>query len=217
TGPQVLLFTTNTPVTFTDTSLTTNPLTIGPKATVTETLTVTDPFQIQSITTKLSISAANDPDLEATLVHPDGTAIKLFTNVGNTGTPPFSNFTNTVFDDAASTPIQQGAPPFNIGSFNPQIPLSRLKGKASNGAWKLVTKNDAGSPNTLPAWSLTLLQNIPGTELGQPVADQATVTFRIFMQDPTNALSQTTWAALGGAANNGQVSTVLVGTLTNGS
>src|SRR5262249_53035113 len=76
---------TNVPVTFTDGVLPLTPLTIGPNKTVTETLTVTNPFLIQGITTKLNILAQNDPDLEATLIAPDNTAIKLFTNVGNSG------------------------------------------------------------------------------------------------------------------------------------
>src|SRR5262249_2261218 len=172
---------TNVPITFTATNL---PLTIGPNETVTATLDIDNPFLIQGLTTKLSISALNDPDLEAVLVHPDGTEIKLFTNVGNIGSGPHSDFTNTVFDDFAATPIQQGLPPFNIGSFNPQIPLSRLKFKSSAGTWKLVIKNDGTNTNTLTAWSLTLLQNIPGTDLGEPVSDQATVHFRIFTQAP---------------------------------
>jgi subtilisin-like proprotein convertase family protein len=190
---------TNVPVIFTNNSL---PLTIGPNSTVTATLNITNPFLIQGITTQLSITAMNDPDLEATLVHPDGTKIKLFTKVGNILSGPHSNFTNTVFDDAAPTPIEQGVPPFNIGSFNPQIPLSGLKGKTSAGTWKLIIKNDAGNTNTLTAWSLTLLQNIPGTNLGEPIVDQANVDFRIFTNAPDNVQSQTTWTPVGGASNN---------------
>ena len=50
-----------------------------------------------------------DPDLEASLVAPDGTTVVLFTKVGGGPGNNHANFTNTIFDDNASTPIQRGS------------------------------------------------------------------------------------------------------------
>ena len=44
---------------------------------------------------------------------------------------------------------------------------------------------------------------MPQNGLGEPVADQTTVNFRIFVMDPTNAQSQNTWTAVGPAPLTG--------------
>jgi subtilisin-like proprotein convertase family protein len=148
-------------------------------------------------TVLLNIKDADDRDLEATLIAPDGTRIRLFTRVGARPGLPQNDFTNTVLDDFAGTPIQLGQPPFT-GSFNPQEPLAGLSGKGSTGTWQLEIKNDSTTnTGTLLGWSLTLNQHVPGSGLGEAVADQANVSFRIFTMDPTNALDQKVWTAVG--------------------
>jgi subtilisin-like proprotein convertase family protein len=175
---------------------------IGPLRTVSVPLTVSDSFIIQGATLQLNILSTFDPDLSAVLIAPDGTTVKLFSNVGG-GFPNPQNFSNTVFDDAATTPIQLGTPPYSASSFNPQTPLSALIGHGSAGTWQLVITNRSHSnSSTLTNWILNLKENIPGTGLGEPVADQTTVSFRIFTQDPTNALSHDTWTAIGPEGNN---------------
>ena len=81
---------------------------------------------------QLNLTFANDPDLTATLYHYDATGTligqvdPLFSSVGS-GTNT-ANFTNTVFDDNAATPIQDGSAPF-FATFNPQHPwLSAFAG-----------------------------------------------------------------------------------------
>ena len=70
------------------------------------------------------------------------TSVQLFSNVGQTGLQ--ANFSSTTFDDTASTPIQNGGPPF-FGTFNPQFPLSVFKGHTSGGKWTLeITDNGLG-------------------------------------------------------------------------
>src|SRR5581483_7501047 len=49
---------------------------------------------------------------------------------------------------------------------------------------------------------LTLQEAVPTSGLGEPVADQATVHFRIFNLDPTNPLSHQVWTAVGPAGNS---------------
>ena len=91
-----------------------------PLGTVTQplnsTINVPDSFPVAGVSVQLNITDANDPDLEAYLIAPDGTTVQLFKNVGATGTK--ANFTNTVFSDNATTSILAGGAPF-FGSFQP--------------------------------------------------------------------------------------------------
>jgi subtilisin-like proprotein convertase family protein len=202
---------TGPPVTLAPGKTTSIPLNFGPEN-----------FTIQGAQLKLNITYPFDPDLEASLVAPDGTTVVLFTKVGGGSGVNHANFINTVFDDNASTPIQTGVAPFT-GSFNPQTPLSALKGKSSLGIWTLVIKNDNTGTVTgihaLNSWSLTLDEAIPGTGLGEQVADQFTGHFRIFTEDTQNNLSHITWTAVGPSSIAGNLASVpsgAIATLPNG-
>jgi sugar lactone lactonase YvrE/subtilisin-like proprotein convertase family protein len=182
------------------------PVTLTPGKTTSIPLNFPEQFVIrQNTTLELNITYPHDPDLAAVLVAPDGSQVKLFTNVGNNGTK--ANFTNTIFSDTATTPIELGVAPFNssnLGAFNPQTPLSGLLGKGSAGTYQLLIANSSASTTgTLNSWSLNLQEAVPGTGLGEAVADQATVSFRIFTQNPSNTLSHTTWTGVGPAAIDG--------------
>jgi hypothetical protein len=170
-------------------------------------------FANQGVSLQLNISDPQDKDLRAALVAPDGTIIPLFTHVP---IPTSSNpqglggdFLNTIFDDNAMSPISNATSPPFLGSYQPQSPLSVLTGKSIVGTWQLVIANDApagqASRNgTLNSWSLILKKPNPQTGIGEVVADQATVSFRIFTMDPTNKLSHSSWTAVGPAGiNNG--------------
>ena len=78
---------------------------------------------------QINLSYPNDPDLTATLFYdmgmPNQISVPLFSSVGH-GTNT-ANFTNTVFDDNAGTPIQSGGAPF-FATFNPQKSLSAFAG-----------------------------------------------------------------------------------------
>ncbi len=185
------------------------PAAIPDLKTGTSTLTIQDSFLLAGVTLTLNIQHPNDPDLVATLVAPDGTRVRLFTNIGTTGTR--ANFTNTTFDDNASTPIQNGGPPF-FGRFNPQQPLSDLIGKNVNGTWTLeVEDTQSGNTGTITGWSLTFQKPETGSGLGEPVADRVSSNFRIFTMDPTNPLASSTWTAVGPAAINGQANSGRIG------
>ncbi len=64
-------------------------------------------------------------------------------------------FTNTTFDDEASTNIHAGSPPF-IGSFLPNQPLSTFDDEEINGDWTFVVINHDSSPVNPPDLELTL-------------------------------------------------------------
>jgi hypothetical protein len=170
-------------------------------------LSVPDNFVIQGVTLGLNINTQDVRDLSAYLQAPDGTRIQLFTNVGAGGTS-FVNFTNTVFSDSATggpgsptNPIQGGQAPFT-GTYNPQEPLSTLVGKASAGTYLLVVTSRTtinGHQTAIVNWSLILTRPIPITGLGELVADQSTVNFRIFSLAKGNPTSSKTWTAVGPA------------------
>ena len=131
--------TTTSPYTAADLPMTIpRPVSSTTPGTVSSSITVPDSFVIQGDTTQagasvmqvqLSLTYPNDPDLTATLYHYDLTGqnllgqVILFSGVG-TGTNT-ANFNNTVFDDNAGTPIQNGSAPF-FATFNPQQSLATV-------------------------------------------------------------------------------------------
>jgi subtilisin-like proprotein convertase family protein len=176
------------------------PVAILQSSMATATLNVTDSFVIRGLTLTLNITSTRDSDLIATLVAPDGTSIRLFTNLAGNNT--LQGFANTILDDNASTPIQLGLPPFN-GTFNPQTPLLRLLNHGSLGTWQLVIENTSSTNlSTLTSWSLNFQKSSAGTGLGEGPEDGPSVSFRIFNSDPTQKISQTSWSAVGPAAEN---------------
>ncbi|MHA3702858.1 S8 family serine peptidase [Jatrophihabitans sp. YIM 134969] len=96
-----------------------------------------------------------DGDLIGTLTAPDGTEVTLFSRTGGTG----ENFCQTVFTDAATTPIQGqplDAAPFT-GQFKPAEPLSTLDGVNANGTWTFTVSDNAGADTgTLRAFTLNV-------------------------------------------------------------
>src|SRR6185312_130844 len=140
-------------------------------------------------------------DLVGELIAPDGTVIRLFTNVGNpTRNPPGTLwFSNTLFSDVGNTPIQSGFQPFDSGPYNPQFPLDNLSGLNANGTWTLRILNSGTHTPHLTSWTLSLPQISGGTGLGETNADSFAVSFRIFNQDPTSLLTQDVWTAVGPA------------------
>jgi subtilisin-like proprotein convertase family protein len=193
--------------------------TFAPGGAASSTIVVADDFIITQdalnhIQLQLTVNHQNIPDLVGTLTAPDGTVVNLFTNDGIFGAvagQPHPNMANTLFDDSASfAPIQNAAAPVGTGPFKPVTPLSNLVGKNARGIWTLTitnqTRNAANAyslgtfTGTLVQWSLALPFTTPGTGLGETGADQQTVRFRIFTQDPSNPLSSSVWTAIGPAS-----------------
>ena len=185
---------------------------------VTSTIIVPDSFMIQGDTTSSGVSGLRvtvnltypyDPDLTLTLQHLDvngnllGT-VPLATSVGN-GSNNTANFTNTIFDDNATTPIQSGGAPF-FATFNPQMPLSALAGMNAQGSWVLMIQNSAtgsGGAGTVNSWSLSFQKPVPTSGLGEPGADDINASFRIFNLGQANAMSAEAWTPVGPASISG--------------
>jgi subtilisin-like proprotein convertase family protein len=179
------------------------PVTLEPGRTVASTITVPDNFNILDLNLQLNASISFAADLSADLVVLDPGApggerrIHLFSNLRRTA--PFANLTNTVLDDDATTLIQNGGPPF-LGSFKPIEPLDSLVGSTAATTFRLEITTAAGaSIGTLNSWRLIFTRAQTGTGLGEPIADQATIDFRIFNLDPTNPVASSEWVAVGPA------------------
>ena len=130
---------------------------------MTSTIIVPDNFMVLGDTTSsgvsglrvtLNLSYPSDPDLTLTLEHFDLNgdllgSVPLASNVGS-GTNQTANFTNTIFDDNATTPIQNGGAPF-FATFNPQMPLSAFAGMTAQGTWVLVVQNKSTTVAAAPS------------------------------------------------------------------
>ncbi len=141
-------------------------------------------------------------DLKATLTGPDSTTITLFNKVGQFGSGSRTSFSNTVFDDSASTPIQLASVPITGGPFNPQDSLTNaFDGKNAAGNWTLTITNTGSTTGFINHFELRLPKAVPNNGLGETIADQSTVSFRIFTQSTNNAQSSKQWTAVGPSGN----------------
>lgn len=144
---------------------------VGPNSgSITERIiNISDDKVISDINVTININHVNVGDLEIKLVGPDNTEVMLSNMNGGTG----DNYTNTVFDDDASTSISSGSAPFT-GSFTPDGDLNDFNGLSSLGDWKLViSDNQDGNGGAFLNWSIQICANnglsvndfLAGTEL----------------------------------------------------
>ena len=134
----------------------------GPSGTITApfgspvvlTLAVTAPgFSIEDLNVDVDINYDPTADLIIELTSPSGTTVVLANGPGDIFLSP--DFTNTVFDDEASTPIASGSAPFT-GSFIPDGALSAVDLEPADGTWTLtVTPGFFGfAPGSVNSWNL---------------------------------------------------------------
>ena len=95
---------------------------------------------ISDINVTINIQHTWNNDLDIFLISPAGTIVELSTDNGNDDD---DNYTNTVFDQEASTAITSGTSPFT-GTFIPEGDLSVLYGEMSGGNWTLSVDDDLG-------------------------------------------------------------------------
>jgi len=121
--------------------------------TITSVITVTDDFQVNDVNVTINIDHTWASDLDIKLIAPDGvTEVILVEDAGGSG----DNFTDTVFDDAATEQIANGAPPFT-GVFQPQGSLADFNGLQTVGDWTLSIFDDANQDGgSLNSWSLQI-------------------------------------------------------------
>src|SRR5262249_640178 len=125
------------------------------------------------------------------LIAPDGTQIVLAQGNGGSG----ADFTNTTFDDEASTSISSGSAPFS-GSYQPLGLLAALQGKNVKGTWTLRVTNTYGQRvGKIPSWSLIVTR----TSNGNPVA--APPTAALSAQSNAGVVAAATFALAPGNTN----------------
>jgi subtilisin-like proprotein convertase family protein len=158
------------------------PLAIPSTGSIFSTLTVSQAGRVKGVRVRIgSITHPYDGDLRIQLISPDGTSVTLIdSNLSNNG----HNFTNTVFDQSASTPITSASAPYT-GTFRPQGDLSAFNGKQQQGTWELeVTAVSPGQTGLLNSWGADVAKAVcTGNPLGSitaspnPVLPNGTVTF----------------------------------------
>ena len=105
----------------------------------------------------LDINHQQDADLDVYLIGPDGTRVELFTDVGGGG----DNFSGTILDDEAATPITSGSAPF-AGSYQPEGALSDFDGSDAKGEWTLEITDDRNRRSgSLNSWSIEITPSMP--------------------------------------------------------
>jgi len=118
------------------------PITIaasGPNANYLSVITITDNLPITDVNVKINIDHDWNTDLDIFLISPTGTMVELSTDNGDDD----DNYTDTVFDQQATTLITAGTSPFT-GSFIPEGDLSILNGEMTAGDWTLSVDDDFG-------------------------------------------------------------------------
>ncbi len=106
----------------------------------TSVINVANDAVISDVNVTINISHDWNNDLDIFLISPSGTSVELSTDNGNDGE---QDYTNTVFDQDATTSITFGSSPFT-GTFIPEGDLSILNGEMSGGNWTLSVDDDFG-------------------------------------------------------------------------
>lgn len=112
-------------------------------------LTVDAVAPVQDVNITVNITHASVGKLSLKLNHL-ATSVNLSNNRGGDG----DNFTNTTFDDEATTPIASGTAPFT-GTFQPDGVLGNHDGHDAPGEWVLHVEN-GGAKGTIDSWSVRI-------------------------------------------------------------
>ncbi|MBM3964795.1 MAG: choice-of-anchor D domain-containing protein [Planctomycetes bacterium] len=146
TGSDVVTFNSPGPVDIVDGGIVSSPI------------VVTAGGLAADINVRVNITHTWDSDLDISLVAPDGTEVLLAGGLGLDG----DNYTNTVFDDSATTAIEAGAPPFT-GTFIPAQPLSAMNNKILTGTWQLkVVDTVLADIGVILDWSMEVTRQLGG-------------------------------------------------------
>ncbi|MGF1555100.1 reprolysin-like metallopeptidase [Paucihalobacter sp.] len=140
------------------------PITITTAANVTYTSSIVVPFDftITDVNVGIDITHTWNSDLLISLISPNNTTVVLSNRRGGSG----DNYTNTVFDQEATTPIGSGAPPFT-GTFIPDGDLTTIYNEMSAGTWTLQVQDLAsGDGGTINAFNLEIC-GIPTLSLSE--------------------------------------------------
>ena len=117
-------------------------------------INVTADQEVTDVNVTINIQHTWAADLDVSLTSPGGTVVLLTS--GNPAGVGDDDYTMTVFDQEAATPISAGSAPFT-GTFIPQGDLSTIYTEMSMGDWTLnITDTAAQDGGQLNSWSLEL-------------------------------------------------------------
>ncbi|WP_290696553.1 reprolysin-like metallopeptidase [Lacinutrix sp.] len=131
----------------------------GANANYTSVISITENLPITDVNVKINIDHDWNNDLDIFLISPNGTSIELSTDNGADGD---DNYTNTFFDQEATTAITTGSSPFT-GSYIPEGDLSTLIGQMTAGDWTLSVDDDFGGADGGTITEFTLEFCVQGT------------------------------------------------------
>jgi hypothetical protein len=157
----------------TDTPVPIDPLSSGSSSITVSGIT----SSVAKVTVSLYMTSDDNSELDMYLMGPDGTSVALATSTGGAfgsdyGTACTPDVNRTTFDDAASTSIYSGSPPFT-DSYRPEEMLATFNGKSGskvNGTWTLVVGNFLATAE-LECWSLNISQPLCSNDGGACSAD----------------------------------------------
>jgi subtilisin family serine protease/subtilisin-like proprotein convertase family protein len=131
-------------------------------------------LRINDLEVQVTLSHSWVGDLRLRLRAPNGQEVVLANRRGGSG----RNLTDTLFDDAATQSIADGAAPYS-GSFRPESSLALFTGKNAAGTWRLfVDDQSPGDTGTLLAWSLLIEPRSGSSRLLSQEQTRATVALR---------------------------------------
>jgi subtilisin-like proprotein convertase family protein len=108
--------------------------------------------RVADVDVHVEASHPYDADLALYLIAPSGTIVELSSENGGDG----DDYSGTIFDDDASTPISSGSVPFT-GRFQPEEALTLLNGEPVSGTWQLKVVDDTfGGEGTLTGFALDI-------------------------------------------------------------
>ncbi len=138
------------------------------------------PFADMTIT--IDILHPNDGDLVVQLDSPTGTRVALLSRIGGAG----DNFTNTRFNDQATTQITSTSAPFT-GTFTPREPLGQLNNELVAGNWTLNVRDQVtDNIGSLESWTLQIgAQTFQSTGGSRVIPDNGNVRSTITVANPT--------------------------------
>ncbi|MCX7835857.1 MAG: S8 family serine peptidase [bacterium] len=169
---------TTAPQIFNSTSV---PVAINDNSTAYAYINIPNNLIITDVNCLININHTFVGDLEIRLISPQNTNVLLVDNRGGSG----DNFTQTLFDDEASTPITSGSPPFT-GSFRPEGLLSSFDGQNAQGQWALMVMDQATADvGTITQFTLQIVgvTTVSGTvtaSVGGAPIDSVYITLGIF-------------------------------------
>ncbi len=119
--------------------------------------TVKESFLVQDVDLVLNLKHEAVGELTAYLIAPDGTRVKLFSELARAN----HELSDTIFDDDADRHIRVGSGTYGA-SYRPDEPLSAFAGVQAKGEWTLeIVDAHGGNSGELISWTLDFAELLP--------------------------------------------------------